>query len=117
MDIIKHMGLEDDIRGKTTNEKGLDFVDATGRPFATFLATGDAAQQSFTSEYEIFRGDLVQLCYDTVKDRVESVFGDYVTDCYRDVEGQTRVKYANGRQTEVFDLVIAADGQSSNSGK
>jgi 2-polyprenyl-6-methoxyphenol hydroxylase-like FAD-dependent oxidoreductase len=52
------------IRKRVVPESGVSFVDDKGRPFATFgkNETGQGAQ-GLTSEYEIMRGDLVNVFY------------------------------------------------------
>lgn len=112
--IIQRMGIEDAVRAKTTTEKGLQFVDETGKPFATFGASGQTETQSFTSEFEILRGDLVEILFDKVRDRIRVVYGEYIKDCRKDAKGgRARVEFVNGREPERYDVVIAADGQSS----
>lgn len=112
VEVLKRMHLLEAVRGKTTQEAGIQFVNGQGKPFATIPTTGDDDQQSFSSEFEILRGDLVALLYDTVKDRVETVFGQRV-ETYEEKDGKVHVEYAKGRQGEAFDLLIAADGIGS----
>lgn len=113
VDIIRKMGLEQAIRDKSTHEAGIQFIDERGRPFATFPASGDSEQQGFTSEFEILRGDLVEIFFNKVKDDIKVIFGDYVNS-WKEVEsGKVEVKFVNGTATQSFDLIIASDGQSS----
>lgn len=112
VDVIQAMGVEEQIRQKTTKETGLAFVDATGRKRAVFLASGDPKLQSFTSEFEIFRGDLAKIFYELTEDNVEYIFGDYVKGFDQDGQG-VRVEFTNGTPGRAFDLVVAADGLGS----
>lgn len=120
VDIVKRMGLEQTVRSKVTNEQGIEFVDDDGRVFATFGASGETEVQSFTSEFEIFRGDLTKIFYDAVKQReeVEFVWGDRVKDVKQmslddTTNSKVEVEFMHkGPQT--FDLVVAADGVGSD---
>lgn len=80
VDIIRSMGLEDQIRDNVTHEAGIEFVDSNGKSFAKFGATGSTEVQSFTSEFEVFRGMLNKIFYNSIKgcEGIDFVFGDYV---------------------------------------
>lgn len=112
VDIIKWMGTEQDIRKNTTNEKGLQWVDHEGRPIATLEATGNTDMQSFTSEYEIFRGTLAKIFMDTIIDRVHLMFDDYV-ESYKQNEKSVSVTFARSKDVKEYDLLVAADGLKS----
>jgi 2-polyprenyl-6-methoxyphenol hydroxylase-like FAD-dependent oxidoreductase len=116
VDIVKRMGLEATVRSMVTNEKGIEFVDDDGRVIATFGASGETEVQSFTSEFEIFRGDLTKIFYDAVKEReeVEFVWGDRVKDIkHNDTDSKVEVGFMH-RASQTFDLVVAADGVGSD---
>lgn len=107
--IIERMGLQDAVRAKKTNEKGLRFVDAQDHCRAEF-PVGDG--KGFTGEIEIMRGDLAIILYEATKKDVEYVFGEYVAG-YKESDDGLEVEFANGHPTRKFDLLIAADGWSS----
>lgn len=115
VDVIRRMGLEEAIRAKTTTEEGIEFVWNDGKKKTQFLATGDASAQSFTSEFEILRGDLAKIFYDETKESAEYVFGEYITGIYQERDGSSkaRVTFANGRPEGLYDLVVGADGMMS----
>src|SRR6185295_17002523 len=72
IDAAKAMGLLDQIRAKLVDEAGVAFVDAKGKPRATIMAnTSGHGRQSLTSEYEIMRGDLVQILHDVNGEEVD----------------------------------------------
>jgi 2-polyprenyl-6-methoxyphenol hydroxylase-like FAD-dependent oxidoreductase len=81
---------------------------------AYFGATGDAAKQAITSEFEILRADLARICTDKAASipGVEVVYGEYVASLSQpdDGSGPVRVDFVNGRPSEDFDLVVGADG-------
>jgi 2-polyprenyl-6-methoxyphenol hydroxylase-like FAD-dependent oxidoreductase len=112
IEVIRRMGLLDTIRSKVVDEEGISFVDSQNRTKATILAnkSGKGAQ-SFTSEYEIMRGDLVRILYDATKDNVEYIFGITV-ERFEQYEDRVKVHFSDGR-TDTFDLLVGADGQGS----
>lgn len=117
VDVMRLMGLEDEILKHCTNEIGADLIDSDGRVLTRFPRSYDAKNQSFTSEYEIFRGAMAQVFVDAVKKsdvngRVKWVFGDEVVN-YRHLEnGKVEIDFANAESKE-YDLLVAADGVGS----
>lgn len=116
IEVLKRMGLEKAFRTASVKEEGLEFVDNTGKVVAYFPAnkTGQGLQ-SFTTDYEIMRGDLVRLLYDRAKDRVRYVFGTTV-ESFEQMDGSVEVRLSNG-QKDRYDLLIGADGQWSRTRK
>lgn len=113
VEVCRRMGLLDTIRTKVVNEEGMRLEDVYGRSQAVLLAnkTGQGAQ-TFTSEYEIMRGDLCRIFYDaSVKAGASYRFGLTVTNFDQDDEGVT-VYFSDGT-TARYDLLVGADGQSS----
>ena len=109
---IKKMGLLDQVRRFNTTEKGTQFIDRKGRPFAPFPQDGSSA--SFTSELEILRGDLATVLYEATKDHpnVDYLFGTTIKNVVSNDEDTVKVELSNGEVQE-FDLLVAADGQWS----
>ncbi|KAK2017483.1 oxidoreductase [Colletotrichum eremochloae] len=113
VEVVRRMGLEQSIRAKAVNEAGLTFVNLQGKPRATFEAnkTG-VGRQSFTSEFEIMRGDLVRILFQKTKDLgVKYVFGTSIESFEQDSESVT-VRLSDGT-TSTYDLLVGADGQGS----
>lgn len=110
---IKKMGLLDQIRRFNTTEKGTQFINPKGRPFAPLPQEGSSA--SFTSEFEILRGDLAKVLYEATKDQpnVNYLFGTTVKKVVSNDENAVKVELSDGEVQE-FDLLVAADGQWSN---
>ncbi|GKU09176.1 unnamed protein product, partial [Fusarium langsethiae] len=81
IEVLKRMGLEPAFRAVSVKEKGLEFVNSNGKVVAYFPAnkTGEGLQ-SFTTDYEIMRGDLINLLHDNIKDRVRFMFGTTIED-------------------------------------
>ena len=106
--IVRMMGIEREILAANTGEIGLQFVDSDNKVKAAFPSDG---ADSFTSEAEILRGDLVNILYNSTKDNVKYTFGKYIT-AIDQSENNITVTYNDG-ESEVFDLLIAADGVRS----
>ncbi|KIW03464.1 uncharacterized protein PV09_05233 [Verruconis gallopava] len=108
-------GMEAAVRAKATQQEGIHFVRDDGKPYATMYKTGDVNQQSLTSEFEIFRGDLAQILFEMSKDdeNIEYIFGEQVTSMHQATNGLMKVEFANGLAPTEFDLVIACDGANS----
>ncbi|MFD0591306.1 hypothetical protein ACFQZ4_00870 [Catellatospora coxensis] len=70
-----------------------------------------AGGEGIVAEYEILRGDLADILYDLTKDDVEYRFGDRITALADGADG-VKVEFRGGR-TEVYDLVVGADGVHS----
>ena len=111
-DVIRKMGLEEAIRGATTAEEGVIFVDANNNTKATFPADKSGEVQTFTSDLEIVRGKLAMILYEATKDKAEYIFGDYVSSLEQD-EDKISVTFAKGHKPRDFDIVVGADGLGS----
>jgi 2-polyprenyl-6-methoxyphenol hydroxylase-like FAD-dependent oxidoreductase len=111
--VIKQMGLLDEVRRFNTTEKGLQFIDPSGQPFAPFPVTAGSSQ-SFTSEFEILRGDLALVLYNATKNlpNVDYLFGTTVTNVISNDDDLVKVELSNGK-VEEFDILVVADGQWS----
>lgn len=116
IEVMKRMGLEEAFRANSAPEEGLQIVDKTGRRRAFFPAnkTGKG-EQSFTTDWEIMRGDLCRIIYDAGKERVRYVFGMSI-DGLEETDGGVTVKFSDGK-SESFDLVVGADGSGSQTRK
>ncbi|KAI1622204.1 hypothetical protein EDD37DRAFT_510288 [Exophiala viscosa] len=117
--MMKKMGIEAAVRAATVHEPGTQLIDTNGRTKAFFAAApSGTGKQSITSEYEIMRGDLVNILYDLTKDRpnVKRLFDTtvdaFTQDDESDPNGKVHVRFRDGRQ-EDFDLVVGADGTRS----
>lgn len=118
--LAKKMGILERVRAAGVNELGMQLVDHKGQPKAFFPVAQKGSQaQSFTSEFEIMRGELVKILYELTANsqNVKHVFGvsvdSFTQDSEDDPKGRIHVKFAGGHQ-EDFDLVVGADGIGSN---
>ena len=112
VDIIKFMGLEQEIRNQTTKEEGIHFLDSIGRPAAILRATGRSDIQSITSEYEIFRGALAKIFIGPIIKRVKFIFSEFV-DHFEQRDDGVVVTFAKSKEVKTYDLLVAADGFGS----
>lgn len=112
IEAAKRMGILEEIRKHAVDEGGLQYVDMHGNQKA-LLERNDSGKgrQSFTSEYEIMRGDLCKIIYDAAEGRTQYRFGTSV-ESFENVGDKVNVKLTGGT-TETYDLLIAADGQGS----
>lgn len=116
IEVLKRMGLEAAFRDVSIKEEGLEFVNSTGKVVAYFpVNKSGQGLQSFTTDYEIMRGDLIRLLYDNIKDRVQVVFGTTV-ESFQQLEDGVEVHLSNGQKNR-YDLLIGADGQWSRTRK
>ncbi|KAI1485859.1 hypothetical protein F5X96DRAFT_657757 [Biscogniauxia mediterranea] len=135
---MRNLGLLDKMKDIMVEEEGICIVDTHGKAKATFRksATG-TGKQSFTSEYEFMRGDLVKLLYDaSLKDYsgktsqdgskaktssaadgkgVHYEFNKSITELTQDDSG-VDVTFSDGAKGR-YDLVVGADGQWSRTRK
>ncbi|KAI5859291.1 hypothetical protein GGS23DRAFT_586453 [Durotheca rogersii] len=121
--MMQKMGIEAAVRAASVPEAGTQLVDVRGRVKAFFPAErSGTGMQSFTSEYEIMRGDLVRILYGLTETRrnVRHLFGAtvdaFTQDDERDPDGKVHVRFADGR-SEDYDLVVGADGAASKTRK
>ncbi|KZL83411.1 oxidoreductase [Colletotrichum incanum] len=111
--VMNKLGLLDAIRARAVNENGIAFVDARSRRQLAVFGKNDSGpgRQAFTSEYEIMRGDLVDvlLCSASSKEGCKArgaggfkyVFDTYAT-AIKQLGDGVKVTFSEG-QTEKFD--------------
>ena len=125
--IMRKLGLETVIRSSTTGEEGVQFVDADNRVCAAFAADKTGKVQTGTSDIEIIRGRLSEICRqrnESVSDEisreggegVEYIFGDFLDEIEQDGE-KVNVRFAKSGEERSFDLVVGADGLQSRTRK
>ncbi|XXG96151.1 hypothetical protein Hte_002430 [Hypoxylon texense] len=125
VDVLRKMSLLDTVKAHCVNETGLEIVDSNGKPLAQFgINPAGERRITLTSEYEIMRGDLVNVLYKASLEQYEKLtrtlrkgggldyqFGKAITELSQDDDG-VDVTFSDGQQKR-YDLVVAADGQSS----
>ncbi|KAL7655840.1 hypothetical protein ACMYSQ_004977 [Aspergillus niger] len=112
IEVVRRMGLLDTIRQHCVHEDGFTLVDGNDHVTAMIRPnTSGQGAQSFSSEFEIMRGDLVRILYDATKKDVEYRFNTTVERFEQDDE-KVIVNFSDGT-SETFDLLVGADGQGS----
>jgi 2-polyprenyl-6-methoxyphenol hydroxylase-like FAD-dependent oxidoreductase len=107
-DVIKLMGLEQEINSKDTGEKELRYLNDKGNIISSFPK---GAVGGLTSSYEILHGDLARIIYEKTRACCEYRFGTFVTNISETTDA-IKVTFNNG-STGDFGLVICADGIGS----
>ncbi|KAL6708426.1 hypothetical protein ACN47E_002689 [Coniothyrium glycines] len=127
--IMEKTGLLERIRELCVNEGGMEIVDKSGSTIMRFGITpaGGKSNQAFelTNEFEFMRGDMVRLFYDTTLSERNSIvsqgeregslsyeFNKTITTLDQSSPHSVTVTFSDNT-TSTYDLVIAADGQSS----
>lgn len=108
--VAQRMGLESDIRNAGYQVQWLRSVGSNGEIRASLSVDGfrRAAGGNLTS---VARGDLAAVVYSTIRDDVETIFGDSITAIDQRPD-QVRVDFEHAEARD-FDLVIGADGLHS----
>ena len=119
IEVLKKMGLEDAFRAKAAPEQGMQWVDSKGKRRAWFPAnTSGTGRQSFSSDFEIMRGDLCRLLYDAAqacREPPRYIFGTSV-ESFEQTDNGIDIRFEDGK-TDRFELVVGADGQWSRTRK
>lgn len=112
IEVLRKMGVEEAFRALSISEQGLQMVDSKGRIWGTMgVNKSGKGLQSFTTDFEIMRGDLCKLLHDLTEDKVEYRFGLSISEINQTDE-HAQVKFSDN-STGTFDLVVGADGSRS----
>jgi 2-polyprenyl-6-methoxyphenol hydroxylase-like FAD-dependent oxidoreductase len=123
--ILKRMGVFETMKAHCVNETGLEIMNTHDQVIAQFgISPSGQRRRTLTSEYELIRGDVVKVLYEASLKQHEKLkeelgnkgpltyeFGNTVEELSQDNSG-VDVTFSNGKK-ERYDLVVAADGQSS----
>ena len=111
----ERMGLMPGIRRHQIDERGMSYVDESGRIYGR-MAMEDFDGEGAIAEIEITRGDLNQVLLDALAEApadglLDYRYGDHVVALAQDADG-VDVTLASGLR-ERYDLVVGADGVHS----
>ena len=111
----ERMGLMPGIRRHQLDERGMSYVDGSGRIYGR-MAMEDFDGEGAIAEIEITRGDLNQVLLDAlaeapVEDLLDYRYDDHIVGLAQDADG-VDVTLASGLR-ERYDLVVGADGVHS----
>ncbi len=111
VDIVRRMGLHDQIVGERYQHVPVSLLSPGGRRLCT-LDFGNLLSDAGSGDVELTRGALSEILYDASADRVDYRFGDSITVLAQAGNG-VDVTFDDGR-SQTFDVVIGADGIHSN---
>jgi 2-polyprenyl-6-methoxyphenol hydroxylase-like FAD-dependent oxidoreductase len=104
------MGLLPAVRAVTVEERGVAYVDTTGRWLGEMSAEAFGGE-GIVAEIEVMRGDLAQVLLDAAGEGVEYLYDDAIAAIEQDADGVT-VRFQRAPQRR-FGLVVGADGLHS----
>lgn len=110
IDVVRRMGLLDQISACSLPPRSTEFLDASGTPLARRPARNDDAQDP-NGGWEIERDTLLDLLFDQVKNNVEFVFGDSIASV-EETADEVAVTFASGTRCS-FSLLFGCDGTHS----
>lgn len=108
--IVQRMGLLDQIRTMTVTQRGIAWVDSSGRHRAEMPVEAFGGR-GIVSDDELLRGDLAAILYEAAQTGVSYLFDDTVTALRQDMNG-VLVNFEKAAPRR-FDLVVGADGLHS----
>jgi len=108
--IMRWMGVEEEVRRRTTKEVGIKFVDSSNRVWGAFPQSGEG---SFTSEFEIVRGELATILFEASKGKIEYIFGDSIESIKEAAHSVKLTLQKDSTRHMEYDILIVAEGLSS----
>jgi 2-polyprenyl-6-methoxyphenol hydroxylase-like FAD-dependent oxidoreductase len=112
IDVLHRMGLAESFRKVSVPEQGLRLIDRKGESWGYFGANRSGkGVQSFTTDWEIMRGDFSRLLYEACEGRngVRFVFGVHVVEVKENEDEEVEVVFSDMKVGR-FDIVVGADG-------
>jgi 2-polyprenyl-6-methoxyphenol hydroxylase-like FAD-dependent oxidoreductase len=108
--VVERMGLLDRIRTMTVTQRGIAWVDSSGRHRAEMPVEAFGGR-GIVSDDEILRGDLAAILYEAAQPGVSYLFDDTITALDQD-SNSVLVDFEKAAPRR-FDLVVGADGLHS----
>jgi 2-polyprenyl-6-methoxyphenol hydroxylase-like FAD-dependent oxidoreductase len=110
-DLLERYGLLESARQRGYVFDRLRFVDERGMEVSGI--GGKTLTRVFQGRFfSIARGDLARVIYETIQDRVETLYGTSIRACHQDEDGIDVELSTGGRRR--FDLLVGADGLHSH---
>ncbi|KAH8744496.1 oxidoreductase [Diaporthe sp. PMI_573] len=121
--LLERMGIKEAMKSAVTREPGMQIINKNGQTIAYFPSgPNGSSRQGFSSEYEIMRGNLVKVLYNTTS-KTENVrfwfnksIERFTQDDKANPTGKVHVRFSDGQEGD-FDLVVGADGVYSKTRK
>jgi 2-polyprenyl-6-methoxyphenol hydroxylase-like FAD-dependent oxidoreductase len=111
-EVVRRMGVEDDIRAANTTEVGTRFVRADGSAAASFPVSANGSDGP-TAELEILRGELSRIFIEHTHDRTDYRFDSRIADV-SDLDDHVEVTLEDGGSLDA-DVLVIAEGLHSRS--
>ncbi|WIM88504.1 FAD-dependent monooxygenase [Candidatus Mycobacterium wuenschmannii] len=109
-EVVRRMGIEDEIRAANTTEIGMRFVRSDGSPAASF-PMAESGGDGPTAELEILRGELSRILIEHTTSTTDYRFGTQIVDL---IDHGDRVTAAlNDGESLDADLIVIAEGLRS----
>jgi len=110
-EVVRRMGIDDDIRAANTTEVGMRFISADGSAAASFPMNSSGRSEGPTAELEILRGELSRILIEHTRDTTEYRFDTQVVDL---TDHGDRVTAVLDDDTSIdADLLVVAEGLRS----
>jgi 2-polyprenyl-6-methoxyphenol hydroxylase-like FAD-dependent oxidoreductase len=110
-EVVRRMGIDDDIRAANTTEVGMRFISADGSAAASFPMNSSGRSEGPTAELEILRGELSRILIEHTRDTTEYRFDTQVADL---TDHGDRVTAVLDDDTSIdADLLVVAEGLRS----
>jgi 2-polyprenyl-6-methoxyphenol hydroxylase-like FAD-dependent oxidoreductase len=110
-EVVRRMGIDDDIRAANTTEVGMRFISADGSAAASFPMNSSGRSEGPTAELEILRGELSRILIEHTRDTSQYRFDTQVVDL---TDHGDRVTAVLDDDTSIdADLLVVAEGLRS----
>jgi 2-polyprenyl-6-methoxyphenol hydroxylase-like FAD-dependent oxidoreductase len=110
-EVVRRMGIDDDIRAANTTEVGMRFINADGSTAASFPMNSSSRSEGPTAELEILRGELSRILIEHTRDTTEYRFDTQVADLTDHGDHVTAV--LDDDTSIDADLLVVAEGLRS----
>jgi 2-polyprenyl-6-methoxyphenol hydroxylase-like FAD-dependent oxidoreductase len=112
-EVIRLMGIDDDVRAANTGEVGMRFRTADGSQVAAFPISAPGGNDGPTAELEILRGELSRILIERTIDRTDYRFSTQIADV-TDHGDHVTATLDDGTAIDA-DLLVVAEGLRSRS--
>jgi 2-polyprenyl-6-methoxyphenol hydroxylase-like FAD-dependent oxidoreductase len=112
-DVVRRMGIDDDVRAANTGEVGTRFVKADGSAAASFPVSSPGQSDGPTAELEILRGELSRILIERTIEHTDYRFNTQIADV-TDHGDHVSTTLQDGAVVDA-DLLVVAEGLRSRS--
>src|ERR1700733_7757107 len=110
-EVVRRMGIDDDIRAANTTEIGMRFINGDGSAAASFPLNSSGRGEGLTAELEILRGELSRILIEHTRDTTEYRFDTQIADL---TDHGDRITAVLDDDTSIdADILVVAEGLRS----